>query len=249
MSFTVLVRKYPVRATVICFVLGGVAALQGVSRAGQKPAALPVAPPPRAVPTDGWWADLIVMKKVKPQGLDSEFSEYFVEETRKLPGVASVSESVIGVAYALRPDGKEDDTSILLQGWKPDNFGYERVTMTEGRKLRAEDTRKVILGRVLAESLKKNLGDKITFASDPDNPYEVVGIFKSRVVFEEGGAVVSLKDAQQVHDQKGKVTGFVVRVKKSAPASTTEVDAVKLKIEALRDPEDPAAQLVAEPPE
>src|SRR3954453_20723485 len=42
--------------------------------------------------------DLVVMQKGKPQGLDSEFREYFVEQTAKMPEVDRVSEGVIGTA-------------------------------------------------------------------------------------------------------------------------------------------------------
>jgi putative ABC transport system permease protein len=45
------------------------------------------------------------------------------------------------------------------------------------------------------------------------------------------------------------VTGFSVRVKKPSPDSSAEIDAVKTKIEALRDPEDPSVRLNAQTPQ
>jgi putative ABC transport system permease protein len=68
-------------------------------------------------------------------------------------------------------------------------------------------------------------------------------------VFEDGGAIVPFEDGQILHGRKGKVTGFSVRVKKSAPDSTAEVELVKQKIEALRDPEDPTVRLSADSPD
>src|SRR5439155_10429551 len=65
--------------------------------------------------------DLVVMQKGKPLGLDSEFREYFVEETLKMPEVDRVSEGVVGNANMLRDSGVVDDTILLVQGWKPDN--------------------------------------------------------------------------------------------------------------------------------
>src|SRR3954469_3699966 len=69
--------------------------------------------------------DLVVMQKGKPMGLDSEFREYFVEETAKMPEVDRVSEGVVGPVNVERDSGTTDDTIILAQGWKPDNFGSE----------------------------------------------------------------------------------------------------------------------------
>jgi ABC-type lipoprotein release transport system permease subunit len=183
--------------------------------------------------------DLIVMQKSKPLGLDTDFSEYFVTETRKIPGVERVSEGVVSNATAKHDEG----VMFLVQGWKPDNFGYDDIELTEGRKLAADDTRKVMLGKTLAANLKRKVGDKITFSADPKTPYEVVGVFKSRVVFEQGGAIVPFKDGQHL---TGKlVTGFSVRLKN--PAADTA--AVKQKIEALRDPKDPTVRLDALAPD
>jgi putative ABC transport system permease protein len=193
--------------------------------------------------------DLVVMQKGKPLGLDSEFREYFVEQTAKMPEVERVSEGVVGNANMLRDSGTVDDTIILVQGWKPDNFGSETLNIYEGRKLEHGDSHKVILGRILAGNLNKKVGDKITFVGDPDNPYEVVGLFKSTVVFEEGGAIIPFKDGQTLHGRKGKVTGFSVRIKKTSPDSAAELEAVRAKIEALRDPEDPTVRLTADPPD
>jgi ABC-type lipoprotein release transport system permease subunit len=100
------------------------------------------------------------------------------------------------------------------------------------------DEHKVLLGRTLAQSLDKKVGDGVTFIADPDRPYTVIGIFKSRVVFEDGGAIVPLKDGQALTGKR--VTGFSVRVQKGA-----DVEAVRKRIEELRDPRDPMVQLDA----
>jgi putative ABC transport system permease protein len=194
--------------------------------------------------------DLVVMQKGKPLGLDSEFNEYFVQQTAKLPEVERVSEGVVGNANVVRNDGTVDDNITLIQGWRADNFGYEDLDVITGRKLQAGDRHKVMLGRILAENLKKKVGDKITFVGEPDHPYEVVGIFKSRVVFEEGGGLVPFEDGQVLHTKPGKVTGFSVRLKRQPGVDpTVEVEDAKRKIEALRDPKQPQVTLTADSPE
>jgi putative ABC transport system permease protein len=171
-----------------------------------------------------------------------------------MPEVDRVSEGVVGNANVQRPSGAIDNDILLVQGWKPDNFGYEDMTIIDGRALRADDHHKVLLGRILANNFKDKgiahkVGESITFVGDPDHPYEIVGIYKSRVVFEEGGAIVPFADGQMLHSKKGKVTGFSVRVKKTQPDSAAEVDAVRKKIEALQDPDEPHIRLTAYPPE
>jgi putative ABC transport system permease protein len=255
--------KHPVAIALSSFLLGAGAALVGVWALGtpwkgervvevekviEKVVEKPVEKPVPA-PVDPPRVDLVVIQKGKPLGQDSNVSEYFVEVTRQLPGVERVSAAVVGTANTLRDNGAVDDTIILVQGWKPDNFGYETLSVLKGRKLQPGDSHKVMLGRILAENLNKKVGDKLTFVGDPDHPHEVIGIFKSTVVFEEGGAIVPFQDGQALHGLKGKVTGFTVRIKKLSPDSAAEVEAVKQKIEALRDPADPTVRLTAEPTE
>jgi putative ABC transport system permease protein len=191
--------------------------------------------------------DLIVMQANKPLGLDSDFSEFFIEETRKMPEVARLSEGVVSNANVQRDTGAVDDTTFLVQGWKPDNFGFEDMEVVSGRMLEPGETQKVMLGATLARNIGKKVGDKITFVADPDKPYEVIAVFKSTVVFEEGGAIVSFKDGQSLTGKR--VTGFSIRVKKSAPDSEVELKSLQDKIATLRDPKDPTVKLSAQKPD
>src|SRR5829696_1570953 len=77
--------------------------------------------------------DLVVMQDGKPQGIDSEFREYFVEQVAKMPEVDRVSEGVVGTSniYKDRERDIVDNTLILVQGWKPDNFGSETIQLLE----------------------------------------------------------------------------------------------------------------------
>jgi putative ABC transport system permease protein len=187
--------------------------------------------------------DLIVMQKNKPLGLDSDFSEDLVEATRRIPEVGRVSEGVVSNANMV---GREQ-IQFLVQGWKPDNFGFEDLDLTEGRLLKEGDNHKVLLGRTLAQNLDRKVGDTVTFVADPDHPYEVIGVFRSHVVFEDGGALVPFKNGQALTGKH--VTGFSVRVKRRSEDASAEVETVKEKITALRDPNDPTVKLDAQSPE
>ena len=187
--------------------------------------------------------DLVVMQKNKPMGLDSDFSEYFVSEARKMPEVARVSEGVVSNANAVDHEGIQ----FLVQGWRPDNFGFEDMDILSGRLLRAGDQHKVVLGQTLAANLDKKVGDTMHFTADPEVPYEVVGVIKSPVIFENGGAIVPMKDGQALTGKR--ITGFSVKVKQSEPGAPPALATVQEKIAALRDPDDKTAKLEAKTPD
>ncbi len=192
--------------------------------------------------------DLVVTQAGRSSGLNSDFREYLVEQARKIPEVDGVAEAVVNLIDVTRESGYTDQ--VMIQGWKPDNFGYDDITLLSGRKLEAGDRKKVMLGSILASNLKKEVGDTVVFgrkeAGNTENHYEVVGIFKSPVIFEDGGAILPFQDGRVLTGMQ--VTGFSVRVKKSAPDSPAEVEAVRQKIEALRDPDDPSVRLSAQTP-
>ncbi|QEG31015.1 MacB-like periplasmic core domain protein [Gemmata obscuriglobus] len=185
------------------------------------------------------YADLVVTLRNAPMVLDGDFGNYFVEETRKIPGVAQVSEGVVGLVHEMRSNGNVNDTPFMIQGWQPDNFWYGDLKVTAGRRLETKDRHKVLLGQKLAENLRKEVGDKVVFVADPEQPYEVVGICNSLDRSENYSAIVSLADGQALTGKR--ITGFSVRV----AAGMADIDAVKQAIEALRDPRDTNARLEA----
>lgn len=191
--------------------------------------------------------DLVVLQANKPLGLDSDFRESMVDQVRAMPEVERVSEGVISNANTVRESGSVDENMFLVQGWKPDNFGFEDMQILSGRMLTAGDRHKVMLGQKRAAGMGKKVGDTITFVADPDHPYEVVAVYKSPVVFEDGGVIVPFADGQALTGKH--VTGFSIRVKRNSPDGRDEIVAVQKKIEALRNPEDPSVRLEAQPPE
>jgi putative ABC transport system permease protein len=192
--------------------------------------------------------DLIVMQAGRSMGLNSDFGEYFVEATKKIPGVKQVAEAAVTLIDVTRDSGNTDQA--MIQGWRPDNFGFEDLDVIAGRKLVAGDRRKCMLGSTLANNLKKGVGDTVVFgkpeADDTYNVFEVVGVFRSFVVFEDGGAILPIEDVRALTGLQ--VTGFSVRVDKASPDSAAEVEAVRQQIEALRDPADPSVRLNAQTP-
>ena len=188
-------------------------------------------------------ADLVVQQAGKSSGLNSDFREYLVEQARRIPGVKQVAEGVVDLIDLTRDSGTTDQ--VMIQGWGPDNFGFEDLDVVAGRKLRAGDRGKAMLGSTLASNLGKGVGDTVVFGRD--NRFEVVGVYKSPIVFEAGGAVLPIDDARALTAKR--VTGFSVRVDDTAADHEALVRQVQQQIEALRDPEDPSVRLSAQTPQ
>lgn len=187
--------------------------------------------------------DLVVQQAGKSSGLNSDFREYLVDEARKIKGVKAVDFAVVNLIDLTRGDNSEQ---VMIQGWRPDNFAFEEPGIITGRKLEWGDRNKVILGKTLADNLNKKVGDTVAFGGS-ENLYEVIGILKNNVVFDEGSAIVSLEDGRKLtHVQ---VTAFSVRVAKSSlETADQEVEAVREQIQNLVDPKDTSVRLVARTP-
>ncbi|MBX9624248.1 MAG: ABC transporter permease [Gemmataceae bacterium] len=186
--------------------------------------------------------DLVVTQAGKGSDLNSDFDQNLVDQARQVPGVAGVDEAVVDIFNLVHDSGRTDQ--VMLQGWRLDNPAFDDVELVAGRKLRPGDKGKCVLGSTLAGNLGKGVGDNVRLGADA--VFEVVGVIKSFVVFEDGAVTMTLDDARELTGKK--VTGFSVRVAKS-PGSTAEVERVKEAIEALRDPKDPSVRLSARTPE
>jgi putative ABC transport system permease protein len=92
----------------------------------------------------------------------------------------------------------------------------------------AGDRGKVMLGKVLAANLGKQVGDSIEMYAEP---FEVVGIFDSFSLYESGAVFVLLEELQRMMDRPHHVTGYVIQVDKSE--GKNRIDEIKRQIEAL----------------
>ncbi len=192
--------------------------------------------------------DLVVTQAGRSSGLNSDFREYLVEQARKIPGVEAVASAVVNLIDVTRDSGYTDQ--VMIMGWGADNFSFEHLTFLAGRKFEPGEPKVVLLGHILANNLGKGVGDRVTFGrpdeGNADNVYEVIGVFRSNVVFEDGAAIVPIDEGRRLTGMQ--VTGFSVRVRKSRPDSDAEVATVRQQIEALRDPQDPSVRLSAQSP-
>jgi putative ABC transport system permease protein len=171
--------------------------------------------------------DLLVVRAGTTERLGSSLPEKVGEEIRRLPGVRLVSPGLMDMVSF----DKGHLIGVPLQGWTADSFMFEGLKVIDGRLLKDGDRHAVMLGVVLARNLGKKAGDRLEIEGQD---FDVVGVFESFNVFENGSAVVLLADLQQLMDRPGQVTGFQVVVEDTSDRKV-QVERVRKEIEDLRD--------------
>ncbi len=96
---------------------------------------------------------------------------------------------------------------FILQGLAPNEYRIQRVNVVEGTHLTSNH--QMLLGRMMAESLHKDVGDTIEVGG---KRFRVVGIFESGSSFMEMGGVITLRDAQAFAGKPRKVSMYMVKV-------------------------------------
>ncbi len=147
--------------------------------------------------------DLIVVEGGITEQLTSSLDQKVADRIRSLAGVKEVACMLLEVLVF----EKENLLGVMVQGWEPDSFLFRDVRIIAGRGLLVNDQAKAMLGALLAKNMKKTIGD--TFEIDNES-FEIVGIFDSFNVFENGSVVVPLPELQRVMMRPGQVTAMAV---------------------------------------
>ncbi len=183
--------------------------------------------------------DLVVVRAGVANRSTSTLDESAAKLLRALPGVGRVapalSEKVSFEAGSL--------VSVPVNGWPPDSFAFDSLSVIQGRKLQTGDKHSVILGKELASRLKKAIGDKVEIESEPFN---VVGIYESANMLDNNAAVISLRDLQELMERSGQVSEFQVALAKDVPNKKAAIVSVRNAIEGMKDDEGTPLGLVAQ---
>jgi len=169
--------------------------------------------------------DMIVLRSGAKARLTSALDESLGEKMKKVAGVRQVYQGLVDMT-AFEDEGLYN---VVVQGWEPETPLFDHLTVTSGRNLRKDDSRGVILGTILANSLNKKVGDKVDVIQN--RPYTVVGIYESRNVLENGALVIPLKELQTIMGRENQVTGFSLVL--DNPNDPEAVETVRQEIEAL----------------
>jgi len=166
--------------------------------------------------------DLIVVRAGIGNQLSSTLDESLAERLRTIEGVAAVDRSLMDT-FSFE---EANLAAVLANGWESGGLLTESLRVIEGRMLKPGDTNAVLLGRVLALNLDKNANEQLDIFGQP---FDVVGVFESDSLFENGGLVMPLETLQRMMGREGQVTGFVIR---SEERGARAIDALRRRIEA-----------------
>jgi len=117
---------------------------------------------------------------------------------------------------------------FFLGGVPPDAIGNE-VEVVEGTSLTGTVPDEILLGSAAARDLGVGVGGRVTIAG---HDFTVVGIYRSDVLWEDGGAFAPLPAVQQVAGKPGTVSVIYVTV--APDAEPTEVsDAIVAQVDGV----------------
>jgi putative ABC transport system permease protein len=184
--------------------------------------------------------DLVVVAGGVIDQLSSDLDEHIGDRIQHIPGVRTATPGLIELVELHKGNSV---IGVVVQGWRLDNPNFNDLEILSGRRLQADDRRGVMLGVNLAGGLNKQVGDTVEIQRED---FQVVGIFRSFTVFENGGAVVLLSELQPLMARKNSVTGFSV-VLDHDDGATADIDAVRSQIEALTDERGRPLGLSAQP--
>lgn len=184
--------------------------------------------------------DLVVVAAGLPDQLQSNLDEGIGPKIEQIEGVRRVSSGLLEMVTIKRGDS---DISVLVNGWRPGGAQLDALTIVSGRAIRPQDDRAIMLGATLAENLKKGVGDAVMVQ---DEQYDIVGVYRSFDLFENGGAVVPLATLQREMARPRSVTGFTIELESEGDKEAL-ADTVRRRIEALADASGKAYGISAQP--
>ena len=171
--------------------------------------------------------DLVVIRTGRFEGYTGSLNEELGPQIRALPGVRAVSGGLMEVVSF----EDLDLYGVPVQALQADSFRLDAFNLLAGSRLNADDRKKIMLGKIIARNLGKTVGDLVEVVED--EPYEVVGVYESFNVFENGTIIMLLPELQDLMDRAGQVTAFSVRVTDATDRQAME--SLRRRIEDLDD--------------
>jgi len=146
----------------------------------------------------------------------SSIDERVGDQIAAMPQVRSINGAVF--TGMILPD---NGAMFVLQGYEPEGFAIRRFKIVEGQTLTAN--RQILLGRLMANSMKKVVGDSLELSGIR---FKIVGIYESNVSWEQMGGVTTLRDAQNFVGRPRKVSMYAIKLEdpSQAPAVVEQVN-------------------------
>ena len=163
-------------------------------------------------------ADFTVAQRSVADVLSSVVTETQVKRISETSGVKSAV-GVLVAAVKLDPD----HPLFLEIGVGPDHLSAFGVSVVAGRAYGPTEADTIMLGWQAADDLGKRVGDSLTV---DNHRFRIVGIFSTKQVFADSGAMFPLTQLQAMERKPGSVTLAVVQV-----GSGARISAVRSRIE------------------
>ena len=146
----------------------------------------------------------------------SKIDEGAVRRIALLPGIRMAEGFLTGYTTV------GDLPFFIVFGYQPRGLSVRDFRLVEGEPLTTN--RQMLLGRVAAENLGKRVGQTLRVF---DKAFKIVGIYETGVPFQDGGSVISLRDAQALFGQARKVSFVSVWLEdpEQAPEIEREIEA------------------------
>ncbi len=160
----------------------------------------------------------------------SAIDERTGREIAALPGVQSVSGIIMGFVTL----EAQNSPFFIVMGYAPHEAAIAHFKIVEGRGLLGN--RELILGRPAADLLKVGVGDMVRLG---EMGLRVVGIYETGMSWEEGGGVISLRDAQVLLGKPRQVSLYAIKVKnpQQANAISAQIESQILEVQVSRSSE------------
>ncbi len=189
---------------------------------------------------EGRGVQIVVIEQGVLDQLSSDLDASLTRRIERVPGVHEVARGLVELVDYSQSGSL---VSLVLHGWEANSFLFDDLKILRGRLYRSDERNVAILGSTLAENIGKDVGDRIAIQREE---FEVVGVYQSFNIFENGAATIPLAELQRVMARPDGVTGFSIRLHQggSPPVS---VDAVCERINALVDESGQPLGMVALP--
>lgn len=154
-------------------------------------------------------ADLILSQPDAVDLTTTSIDESIGSVLAAMPEISEVS----GMLQGFVPT--ENVPYFFIYGYPEDSFVLSRFHITEGGSLDSREAKQahgkpLLLGASAAEVLHKEAGDTIRVM---ESVFRVVGIYETGATLEDNGAVISLRDAQDVLGKPRQVSVFYIQLK------------------------------------
>ncbi|MBL7064699.1 MAG: ABC transporter permease [Anaerolineae bacterium] len=159
-----------------------------------------------AAMSQGSQADLVLSQANAMSSLISSVDEALADEVRVLPEVADVDGMLFTNALI------DNETYLFLFGYDPDGFAIDHFRIVEGQSLaeaRGVRGKPLILGRRTAQSMDLQVDDTLRITG---SVFRIVGIYETGSGFQDGAAVVPLREAQALALQPHRVSMLYVKL-------------------------------------